>query len=227
MERYEAAMRVTLSQEEEHCAWTVAMYEEAEREEAAERKRAGAALKRALRRDAKATARQEREEAERKRVELVAEIKREARDEVRVMRGLRWAERMEARRLSLAAYRNPERRRGGCRRSGVKTKKPSSSSTSSTSNSLSSICNDVSYVYDLLLPVMSGMYADVVPASVFCDVVSMIRSKRKIFVEAVSSSIEPPILLVVSASCLVHKHKLRVWRAGACHIDSMCRLGYG
>ena len=227
MERYEAAMRETLDNEESHCAWTVAAYEAAEREEEAERKRADTALKRARRRATKATERQCREEAERQRVELVAEIKREAREEVRVMRGLRKAERVEARRVSKVDRSQSERRwRGGSRRPSVnKTRNRSSVCTESV---LSSVCRDISSAYDLLLPVLPVIYADVLPASIFHDVVSMFRSKRRFSVEErVPSSIVPLVLLVDSLCILVHKRKLQVWRAGACHIDSMCRLGYG
>ena len=227
VERYEAAMQVTLTKEEAHCAWTVAVYEAAEREETAERKRACAVLKRAQRRATKAASRQYLQEAEQQRVKLVAEVKREARDEVRVMRGLRRAERVEARRISLVNHTQSEsRRRGGRRRPRVnQTRKRSDSS--STSSVLSSVCSNISFTYDLLLPAMSAMYADVVPACIFCDVVCMIRNKRRLFVEGLTtSSIASPVLLV-RVLCPVHKHKLPVWRAGACLIDSMSRLVYG
>ena len=226
MERQEMAIRAALEAEEKHCAWAMSQYEAAEREEAVEQKRAGDALKKAHRRAAKAAEREDREEAERQRVELVAEIKREAREEVRVMRGLRWAERVEARRISLVNHgQSVSRRRGGSRRIRANTtRKRSGICTEST---LSSVCRDISLTYDLLLPAMSAMYADVLPASVFYDVVCMIRNKRRLFVEVLTtSSIASPVLLV-RVLCPEHERKLPGWRAGACHIDRMCRLGYG
>ena len=143
------------------------------------------------------------------------------------MRGLRWAERVEARRVSLVDHTQSEsRRRGGRRRaSATKIQKRSDICTDST---LSSVCRDIGLMYDMLLPAMSAMYADVLPASVFVDVVSMIRNKRKVFMDVYApSSIASSALLVGSLCTLVHKRKPQVWRAGACHIDSMCRLGYG
>ena len=117
------------------------------------------------------------------------------------------------------------RRRGGSRRPRVnKNRKRSRICTESV---LSSLCRDISSTYDLLLPVLPVMYAEVLPATIFHDVVSMFRSKRRFSVEElVPSSIVSSVLLVGSL-CIAHTRKLQVWRAGACHIDSMCRLGYG
>ena len=135
------------------------------------------------------------------------------------MRGLRRTERVEANRRQ-----SERRRRGGRRRPSVK--KSWKRSSTCTESALSSSCRDISDIYDMLLPAMSVMYADVLPASIFRDVVSMIRKRRPHVEEFVPSSIVPLVLLVGSL-CKSHTRKLLVWRAGACHIDSMCRLGYG
>ena len=120
MVRQEALMRTTLEAEELHCAWAVGEYKAADKERVVKRRKASAALKRAQLRANKATARHSREEAERQRVELVANIKHDAREEIRTMRALRRAEQLEARLLSMTTRKLSEaRRRGGRRRPGV------------------------------------------------------------------------------------------------------------
>ena len=90
---------------------------------------------------------------------------------------------------------------------------------------LCTVCKDIGSVYGLLLPVLNAMITDALPASVFSDVIRLVRSKRSPCLEPIASSIASPVLLV-SALC-IHTRKLPVWRAGACLIDSMSRLGYG
>ena len=165
------------------------------------------------------------EEEERKRCELVAQIKREAREEIKAMRELRRGEHVEARRASMAAHRTSERR-GGKRCSGKKPKRRSLSRDRDRDSVVIGLCTDLCRMYDLIINVGNALLADVIPANVFTDVVSIFRSQRRPCLEYVSSSAASPVLLV-STLCTVHKRNLQVWRAGACHIDGMCRLGYG
>ena len=79
----------------------------------------------------------------------------------------------------------------------------------------------------MISSVCHAMVADVIPASAFTDVIRVVCSERKPCLESDTSSIAPQVLLVSLLCIVVHKRKLRVWRAGACHIDGMCRLGYG
>ena len=229
MERHEVEMRAALDAEEMYCAWAVGEYEAAEREMVVERRRAGVALKRAQRRAAKATMRYSREEAERQRVELVANIKREAREDIRTMRALRRAEHIEARLVSLTARTLSEaRRRGGRRWAGAQPNQRCRHRVV-TFNGLDSLCREVGRNYAMLMPAVYAMFADVIPASVVIDEISKIRSKRGFFFGAdasTSSALLPMPALLVSEFISI-LFKCCVWRVGACHIERMCRHGYG
>ena len=266
MERQEALMRTTLDAEELQCAWAVGEYEAADKERVDKARRVRAALKKARLRAEKAIVRYKREEAERQRAELVANIKREAREEIRTMRALRRAEQVEAMLLSLTTRKLSEaRRRGGRRGPGAQAdqrrrcgdwrlepslrteasrrksrklfgnesreegSKPERRKPRATSDSsvLAHMCRMLGHTYDMIVSVSKAVIADVIPASVFSDVLCKIRDKREFRIPALwTSSIASPVLLV-STLCQVHKQMPQVWRAGACLIDSMSRLGYG
>ena len=73
------------------------------------------------------------------------------------------------------------------------------------------------------------MFADVIPASVFSDEISKIRNRRGMLVGAAastSSALFPTPALLVSVPGSI-SYKRCMWRVGACHIDRMCRHGYG
>ena len=136
-------------------------------------------------------------------MELAVSASQEVREkeyEERVKVALRRAERVEARRQSAAARgQSLALRRGGIRRGERKQIHCSSSS---------------SYVVCLLnQPMLFRLMF-------FPIVLDMFKC-----LESIASSIASSVLLV-SVLC-IHTRKLLVWRAGACHIDSMCRLGYG
>ena len=166
------------------------------------------------------------EDDERKGVELVARIKREAKEEVRVMRALRRSERVEAKLVAMVAWRQSKTLWRGGRRGRARHRVRQHRSTS---NELVSVCRDIGRDYDVLLPALYAMCSEVIPASLFVDEISKIRSKRGFFFGAdasTSSALFPTPALLVSVPGSI-SYKRCMWRVGACHIDRMCRHGYG
>ena len=218
--RHQEAREFAIQRYEAACAEYSA--EENVRRQAVEEAAARAAVterkqeKLKLRKEAKVRARGRQAEVERLRSELAVRASQEVREkeyEERVTVALRRAERVEARRQSAAAWwQSLALRRGGIRRGKRRQMTQCSSSY-----------------------VVSGVHVelvDAIPTSVFFDVVSpcfiwMFLSCfiRRPCCESITSSTASPVLLV-SALC-IYTCKLLVWRGGACHIDSMCRLGYG
>ena len=81
----------------------------------------------------------------------------------------------------------------------------------------------------MLMPALHAMFADVIPASVVIDEISKICSKRGFFFGAdasTSSALLPTPALLVSKLVSILPDCC-MWRVGACHIDRMCRNGYG
>ena len=161
-----------------------------------------------------AAARDEAERKERLRLAAARERAREA-ENIRIKRAKQRQERSE---ISLIGRRKP----------GAKPEQRShlKSTTSTSRNNMYDVCRRIGGGLDSIAPAIYVMFAEVLPASVLCNVVNIICNKRILFIESYTSSIASPVLLV-STLCQVHTQMLQVWRAGACHIDSMCRLGYG